>query len=69
MDLVNRELRNHLLFVLDAETYIFSNPKHLKGIESYDDKKMIDKLKNRIANGKVLTTNHLQFLETIYKNY
>lgn len=69
MDLVNRELRKHLLFILDAEKYIFNNPKHLKGVESYDDKKMIDKLKNRIVNGKVLTTNHLQFLETIYKNY
>ena len=69
MDFVNRELRKHLLFILDAEKYVFSNPNHLRGIDSYKDKKMIDTLKHRIVNGKLLTINHLQFLETIYKNY
>lgn len=69
MDLVNRELRKHLLFVLDAEKHIFSNPKHLKGVDSYNDKKFIDELKNRVEDGKLLTIKHLQFLETIYENY
>jgi len=69
MNLVNRELREHLLFVLDAEKYIFSNPKHLKGVESYNDKKVIDKLKNRVGDGKLLRVEDLQFLETIYEKY
>jgi hypothetical protein len=69
MDLVNRELRKHRLFVLGAEKYIFKNPKHLKGVESYNDKKTIDKLKSRVGVGKLLRVEDLQFLETIYKKY
>jgi|APGre2960657404_1045060.scaffolds.fasta_scaffold45006_5 hypothetical protein len=69
MDLVNRELRKHLLFVLDVEKYIFKNPKHLKGVESYNDKKTIDKLKSRVGGGKLLRVEDLQFLETIYEKY
>lgn len=69
MDLVNRELRKHRLFVLDAEKYIFKNPKHLKGVESYNDKKTIDKLKSRVGGGKLLRVEDLQFLETIYEKY
>lgn len=69
MDFVNRELKKHLLFILDAEKYIFSNPKHLRGIDSYKDKKMINTLKHKILNSELLTTNDFQFLETIYKNY
>lgn len=69
MELVNRELRKHLIFVLDAEKYLFKNPKHLKGVESYKDKRNLDKLKNRIRDGKLLRIEDLQFLETIYEKY
>ena len=69
MELVNRELRKHLIFVLDAEKHIFHNPKHLKGVDAYRDKKTIDKLKNRIRDGKLLKIEDLQFLETIYEKY
>lgn len=69
MDLVNRELRKHLLFVLDSEKYVFNNPEHLRGIDSYNDKKMIDRLKKRVKNNKLLRVEDLQFLETIYEKY
>ena len=38
-------------------------------LESYNDKKTIDKLKNRVGSGKLLRVEDLQFLETIYENY
>jgi hypothetical protein len=69
MDLVQRELKQHLLFVLDAEKYIFNNPEHLRGIDSYNDKKMIDRLKKRVKSNKLLRVEDLQFLETIYEKY
>ncbi len=69
MELVNRELRRHLIFVVEAEKRIFQNPKHLKGVDAYEDKKTIDKLKNRVVNGKLLRIEDFQFLETIYEIY
>ena len=69
MEIVNRELRKHMLMVADAKKHIFKNPKHLTGMDSYKDKRKVSQLEEKIRNGKLMKIEDLQFLETIYEKY
>jgi hypothetical protein len=69
IELVNRELSRHLVFVVETEKHLFQNPIHLKGVDAYNDKKTIYQLKNKVSGGKLLQIEDLQFLETIHEKY
>jgi|TARA_A200000159_G_scaffold5984_2_gene5428 hypothetical protein len=70
MKIIKRELYRHFHFVRVAEDIVYSNPKHIKGLFAYRDKKRLYDLKEKIQkNQQTLTFREFQFLESIVEKY
>ena len=70
MEIVKKELARQSILITKAWETIYSNPKHLKGVESYKDKKRLWDIQNWVRLEKqTLTRSDFQFLETIFKKY
>ena len=70
MEIVKRELIRHSLLITKATETIYSNPNHLRGVEAYYDKKKLWDLSNWVRlERQLMTSDDLQFLETILQKY
>ena len=70
MEIVKRELIRHSLLITKATETIYSNPNHLRGTEAYYDKKKLWELSQWVRSERqLMTSNDLQFLETILQKY
>lgn len=70
MEIVKRELIRHSLLITKATETIYSNPTHLRGVEAYYDKKKLWDLSNWVRSERqLMTSDDLQFLETILQKY
>jgi|TARA_Y100000289_G_scaffold25471_1_gene24880 hypothetical protein len=68
--LIERELRRHFHFVISAKEILYSNPKHIRGIWSYKDKKKLYDLEQKIQKKRItLSHREFQFLESIVEKY
>ena len=68
--LIETELTRHFHFVRSAKEIVYSNPKHIRGIWSYKDKKRLYDLEEKVQK-KRLTLSHrdFKFLESIVEKY
>lgn len=70
MEIIERELIRHICMVSDAKELIYASKYHHKGIQSYKDKKRIYELELKLREKKeILSTNDLQFLQSIHEKY
>ena len=70
MRITQRELSRHKMIVNAIEEVLYSNPKHIKGLFAYRDKKRLYDLKEKIQkNQQTLTFREFQFLESIVEKY
>lgn len=70
MEIAKIELARHTIILMKAKNLVYNNTKHILGIESYNDKKMISNLEVKIfKNHELMTAKELEFLETLYKKY
>ncbi len=70
LDLIHRELHRHYQYVRSAEELVYSNPKHIRGLFAYKDKKKLYELRKKIEKKRVtLSYREFQFLESIVQKY
>ncbi len=70
MRITQRELSRHKMIVNAIEEVLYSNPKHIKGLFAYRDKKRLYNLKQKVHEGrKTISFREFQFLDSIVKKY
>lgn len=68
--IIEKELWRHFSYVRSAEDILYSNPKHIKGIFQYKDKKKLYDLRQKIEKKRMtLSYKEFQFLESIVQKY
>jgi|TARA_Y100000361_G_C11089438_1_gene305623 hypothetical protein len=68
--IIERELYRHFHFVRSAKEVLYNNPKHIKGLFSYRDKKRLYDLEEKVQKKRqTLSHKDFQFLESIVEKY
>jgi hypothetical protein len=70
MEIVKRELVRHTIILSEVMEILYSNPKHIKGIAAYKEKKRLLYLKERVQKKQqLLRRRDLQFLQGLINKY
>jgi len=70
MELVRRELVRHVLIINKVWDTLYSNPKHLRGVGPYKDKRKLYQLRDRVIDKRqLLRRKDFQFLERLLNKY
>ena len=68
--LIETELWRHWHFIQSVKEIVYSNPKHIRGIWSYKDKKRLYELEIKVQKNRLtLSYKDFQFLESIVEKY
>tara|TARA_B100000963_G_scaffold218091_1_gene190164 strand:- start:3105 stop:3317 length:213 start_codon:yes stop_codon:yes gene_type:complete len=68
--IIERELYRHFHFITSAKEILYSNPKHIRGLFSYRDKKKLYDLEEKVTKKRTtLSHRDFQFLESIVEKY
>ena len=67
---LDRQLRTQSLILEDIKRIVYSNPKHIRGVESYYDKKTLHSMIESVRqNRELLTSRDFELLQTIVQKY
>jgi hypothetical protein len=70
MEIVKRELVRQIIIISEVMEILYSNPKHIKGITAYKEKKRLLYLKERVQKKQqLLRRRDLQFLQGLINKY
>ena len=69
-ELIHNELHRHSMMISGAKSILYSNPKHIKGVLSYKDKRKLYDLEQKVKVDNItLSFKDFQFLESIVLKY
>lgn len=68
--MIKRELIRHSLIISEVWEIIYSNPKHIRGVRAYQDKRRLLLLRNRVRDKAMpLRRKDFLFLERMINKY
>jgi len=69
-ELIHNELHRHSMMISGVKSILYSNPKHIKGVLSYKDKRKLYDLEQKVRVDNItLSFKDFQFLESIVLKY
>ena len=67
---LDRQLRTQSLILEDIKRIVYSNPKHIRGVEPYYDKKTLHSMIENVREKReLLTSRDFELLQTIVQKY